>query len=48
MEFTKDSAVVNAWVMLIKAGKKSLEDVPKLWNLKEVVTNIIEGKEGEK
>ncbi|MDY2986308.1 MAG: hypothetical protein SOR77_01605 [Peptoniphilus sp.] len=44
MNFTKDSMIVKCWVMLIESGTKTLKDVPKLWNLKEVVTNIIEGK----
>lgn len=44
MKFTKDSMVVKCWVMLIKNKTKSLKDVPDLWNLREVVTNVIEGK----
>lgn len=43
--FTEESAVVKSWVRLIKAGTYSLEDVPELSNLKEVVSGVLEGME---
>lgn len=43
--FTEESAVVKSWVRLIKAGTYSLEDVPELSNLKEVVNGAVEGME---
>lgn len=43
--FTEESAVVKSWVRLIKAGTYSLEDVPELSNLKEVVSGAVEGME---
>lgn len=43
MTFTKDSGLVKVWVSLIMAGTYKLEDVPKLFNLREVVTEVIEG-----
>ncbi len=43
--FTEESAVVKSWVRLIKAGTYSLEHVPELSNLKEVVNGAVEGME---
>lgn len=43
--FTEESAVVKSWVRLIKVGTYSLEDVPELSNLKEVVSGAVEGME---
>lgn len=43
--FGENSAVVKSWVRLIKAGTYSLEDVPELSNLKEVVSGVLEGTE---
>lgn len=42
MKFTKDSGLVRVWVNLIKNGYRKLEEVPNLFNLKEVVKEIIE------
>ncbi len=42
MKFTKDSGLVRVWVNLIKNDYRKLDEVPKLFNLKEVVTEIIE------
>lgn len=39
--FDKNSMVVKAWVDRIRKGDKSLEEVPNLSNLIDVVTNII-------
>lgn len=41
--FTKDSGLVKIWVDAVKRGDYKLEQVPKLSNLKEVVTNIMNG-----
>ncbi|WP_195444685.1 hypothetical protein [Peptoniphilus harei] len=42
MVFTKDSGLVRVWINLIKNGYRKLEEVPNLYNLKEVVKEIIE------
>ena len=42
MKFAKDSGLVRVWVNLIKNDYRKLDEVPKLFNLKEVVTEIIE------
>lgn len=41
MTFNKDSGLVKVWVRLVLGGTYSLEEVPKLFNLKEVVTQVI-------
>lgn len=41
--FTTDSVVANAWANAIKRGEKTIEDVPNLSNLIEIVTTIIKG-----
>lgn len=41
MTFTKDSVLVKTWVSLVLAGTFTLEQVPKLFNLKEVVTEVV-------
>lgn len=42
MKFTKDSGLVRVWVNLIKNGYRKLAEVPNIFNLKEVVKEIIE------
>lgn len=41
MFFTKDSGLVKVWVSLVLNGTYSLEQVPELLNLKEVVTEVV-------
>lgn len=43
MVFTKDSGLVKIWVDAVKKKIYTLEQVPKLFNLKEVVTDVING-----
>lgn len=43
--FNENSMVVRAWVDKIRKGEKSLEEVPNLSNLIDVVTTIIERDE---
>ncbi|EJW14851.1 hypothetical protein OB446_024365 [Paenibacillus alvei] len=43
MNFTKDSGLVKVWVGLVMVGVYKMEQVPKLFNLKEVVNGIISG-----
>lgn len=42
MVFTENSAIVKAWVSLILAGTYTRDDVPNLYNLREVVYRIID------
>lgn len=41
--FNENSIVVQTWVRAVRNGTKTLEDVPDLSNLREVVISIIEG-----
>ena len=41
MTFTKDSVLVKTWVSLVLTGTFTLEQVPKLFNLKSVVSEIV-------
>lgn len=43
--FTENSIVVKAWVEEIQKGNRTLEEVPNLSNLIDVVTGIVEGGE---
>lgn len=41
MTFTKDSGLVKVWVSLVLDGTYTLAQVPNLFNLQEVVTEVI-------
>ena len=43
--FNKDSGLVKAWVNRIKQGAYTIEQVPNLCNLREVVASVLEGGE---
>jgi len=43
MVFTPDSGLVKVWVSLVLAGVYTLDEVPALYNLKEVVTAVVNG-----
>lgn len=40
--FNKDSAIVKTWVALVLGGVYTREQVPKLFNLKEVVFLVLD------
>lgn len=42
MVFTSESQTVKNYVLLINEGERTLEDVPILFNLKEVVAQCLE------
>nr|DAF81301.1 MAG TPA: hypothetical protein [Caudoviricetes sp.] len=42
MVFTKDSALVKTWVSLVLSGVYAKEQVPKLFNLREVVSEVVD------
>ena len=42
--FNKDSGLVKTWVNLIKQGFYTIEQVPHLSNLREVVISVIGGE----
>lgn len=39
--FTKDSAIANIWADMVKSGRKKMEEVPRLFNLREIVKEIL-------
>jgi hypothetical protein len=43
MIFTKSSVLVKTWVSLVLSGTFTKEQVPKLFNLKIVVCEIVDG-----
>lgn len=43
-KFEEGSIIVNAWVTLILNGEKTLEEVPRLWNLREIVKKILKDR----
>ena len=42
MVFTKNSALVKTWVSLVVSGAYTKEQVPKLINLREVVSAVVD------
>lgn len=42
MVFTKDSALVKTWVSLVLSGAYTKEQVPKLFNPREVVSEVVD------
>lgn len=44
MTFTKDSGLVKIWVSLVLGDTYTLEQVPDLYNLKSVVTEVVNGQ----
>lgn len=41
MTFTKDSILVKTWVSLVLTGTFTLDQVPKLFNLKNIVSEVV-------
>lgn len=41
MTFTKDSGLVKVWVSLVLGGSYTIDQVPVLFNLKDVVETVI-------
>lgn len=39
--FNEKSGLVQIWVRLIKQGSKTIDDVPNISNLREVVKSLI-------
>lgn len=43
--FDENSGLVKTWVNLIEQGAYTIDDVPNLSNLREVVAKVLEGGE---
>lgn len=41
MKFTKNHQIVKSWVALVLAGTYTVDQVPKLFNLREVVIEVL-------
>lgn len=41
MTFTTDSAIAKSYAVLILAGKYTMDDVPNVGNLREIVEEIL-------
>lgn len=41
MTFTKESGLVKVWVSMVLSGTYTLEQVPQLFNLRDVVAQVI-------
>lgn len=41
MNFTEESQLVKDYVLLIKHNKMTLDDIPNIFNLKDVVENVV-------
>lgn len=41
MTFTTESAIAKSYALLILAGRYTIEEVPDVGNLREVVTEIL-------
>ena len=45
MKFTKKHQIVKSWVSLVLAGTYTVDQVPKLFNLREVVIEVLSEQE---
>lgn len=43
MTYTKDSGLIKVWVSLVMTGSYKLEQVRVLFNLKTVVSEVVNG-----
>ena len=43
MTFTSNSGLVKVWVSLVMTGTYKLEQVPNLYNLKAVLSDVLTG-----
>lgn len=42
MTFDKESGLVNVWVKLVQNGTYTRDQVPKIFNLQEVVAEVLD------
>ncbi|MDG3099613.1 hypothetical protein [Streptococcus suis] len=47
MKFTKKHQIVKSWVALVVAGTYTVDQVPKLFNLREVVVEVLSEQAAE-
>lgn len=46
--FTKDSQIVKEQVFLVRTNKMTRDDIPDLFNLREIVLSILDETESKK
>lgn len=44
MVFTEDSQLVKDYVLLLKHDRIKLEEIPNIFNLKDVVENVVKNQ----
>lgn len=42
MSFNKDSGLVTVWVNMVQSGTYTRDQVPKMFNLQEVVAEVLD------
>ena len=47
MTFSKESGIVKVWVNLVKNGTYTRDQVPKMFNLQEVVADVLDEQAAE-
>lgn len=47
MKFTKKHQIVKSWVALVVAGTYTVDQVPKLFNLRDVVIEVLSEQTAE-
>lgn len=47
MTFSKESGIVKVWVNLVKNGTYTRDQVPKMFNLQEVVAEVLDEQAAE-
>ena len=47
MKFTRESGLVKTWVNLVQSGEYKREQVPELFNLREVVYEVLDEQTAE-
>ncbi len=47
MTFSKESGIVKVWVNLVKNGTYTRDQVPKMFNLQEIVADVLDEQAAE-
>ncbi len=47
MTFNKESGIVKVWVNLVRNGTYTRDQVPKMYNLREIVSDVLDEQEAE-
>ncbi len=47
MTFSKESGIVKVWVNLVKNGTYTRDQVPKMFNMQEVVADVLDEQAAE-